>query len=400
MKIMIPPASSTSSINKTFDPYDLWSTSIGVTARQLYYQGNKKGVVFAALLGFMDWWLPVISRWAFGAKPRHYPIVIAHNVLRFHLQNKLSNINSSGFLQLLRSVAVDPAGTNGVWAWGLGFPWMSKNGLYPPNIPFITHTPYVMEALIHLADCPEIKNEAISMFAGTWLFLESLKLMHEGDNEIALSYAPVEEPRIVVNANSYASFAYALHASYGMSGIKSIAKEKAIKLAQWVVNQQQPNGSWYYYADREDGNFIDCFHTCFVIKNLIKTKNIISESSYIVNKSIQKGWDFVREYFFDNRKGLCKRFVDRDTHDPYPWDIYDQAEYLGLLIDFGLLKEASDFRARVVERFSQGGDWWCRIDIFGRRWGKNYDRWGITPFLYNSDRLDLTLGQGRQSCAV
>ena len=35
-------------------------------------------------------------------------------------------------------------------SWGLGFPWMSKNGLYGSELPFITHTPYAMEALLHL----------------------------------------------------------------------------------------------------------------------------------------------------------------------------------------------------------------------------------------------------------
>ncbi|MBI5197017.1 MAG: hypothetical protein HZA19_00220 [Nitrospirae bacterium] len=393
---MTEPALNPLPIDKTFDPYDLWSTSIGITARRLYYLGDKKGVLFAASLGFLDWWLPGISRRAFGVKPRHYPIVIAHNVLRFQLQNKLSSINSSGLLQLLRSVAVDPSGSNGIWAWGLGFPWMSKNGLYPPNIPFITHTPYVMEALLRLADFPEIKHEATSMFTGTWAFLESLKVMHKGDYEIALSYAPVDEPRIVVNANSYASFAYALHTLHGETGIKAAAKEKAIKLARWVINQQQPDGSWYYYADSEKGNFIDCFHTSFVIKNLIKATKIIPEISHITNKPIEQGWEFLNTHFFDNRKGLCRRFVDRDTHDPYSWDIYDQSEYLGLLIDFGLVKEASVFRARVVELFNHNSDWWCRRDILGRRWGKNYMRWGITPFLYHSDRLDSALEEGRQ----
>ena len=124
--------------------------------------------------------------------------------------------------------------------------------------------------------------------------------------------------------------------------------------------------------------------------------NMIPEISNIANKPVEKGWEFLNTSFFDHKKGLCRRFVDRDTHDPYLWDIYDQAEYLGLLIDFGLLKEASDFRTRVAELFKYDGDWWCRIDILGRRWGKNYMRWGITPFLYHSSRLDLAIKQGRQ----
>jgi len=68
-------------------------------------------------------------------------------------------------------------------------------------------------------------------------------------------------------------------------------------------------------------------------------------------------------------------------------DLYDQAEYLGLLVDYGLFDEASEFAERVEKKFRKGEHWYCRIDIFGRRWGKDFLRWGIVPFWYHQARL-------------
>src|SRR5690606_35935743 len=99
----------------------------------------------------------------------------------------------------------------------------------------------------------------------------------------------VEEPRIVVNANSYAAFAYAMHAVHGREQIRSMAREKALRLVRWVISEQEESGLWWYYADREPGNFIDGFHSCFVVKNLIKVKHLLPEAGGIVDGPIEEG---------------------------------------------------------------------------------------------------------------
>ncbi len=367
----------------SFDPYDFWCTSFGIWVRQLFYRGTLFGKLGALAIVMVDWLLPLTFRKLLGAQPRVYPILSAHKWLLMAHQGRLSDCRLA--LYDLRTQAV---GLPDMAAWGLGFPWMSKNGLYGPDIPFVTHTPYVMEALLVLADQPELHDEAMNLFHGTWNFLESLKVMHRGKDELALSYAPVEEPRIVVNANSYAAFAYALHSVHGKSEVRDEASLKAKHLARWVVRQQQTDGSWFYYADREHGNFIDCFHSCFVIKNLLKVKRLLPDLEDIVEQPIDKGWRYIKEKFFDRRAGLCRRFTVRSHRDPFRWDLYDQAEFLGLLVDFGELDRAIDFARCVEKRFSKGSNWYCRIDVFGRRWGRNFLRWGIMPFWYHRSRLE------------
>lgn len=376
----------------SYDPYDLWAMDSGINIRRLFYAGSPSGKAGAALVAAADWLCPTLSRELSRVNKSIHPITAAHLILL----DKIKNSNSphskplSDPLDVLANLAAWKGDTNG-WGWGLGFPWMSKNGLYSSEIPFITHTPYVMEALLALAEKESLKNKATEMFQGTWGLLESLHVMYRDSDALALSYAPVDEPRIVVNANAYAAFAYALHAVHGREDDETVATEKAALLANWVVRMQHGDGYWNYYADNLPGNFIDCFHSCFVVKNLLKTVHLLPGTASFLMPSIDKGVKFIRERFPDHKKGLCRRFLERDIKDPYRWDLYDQAEFLGLLIDFGYTDEALTIRNRTKELFSKGSTWWCRIDCFGRRWGKDFLRWGIVPFWYQSARLDRAM---------
>jgi hypothetical protein len=359
------------------DPYDIWALESFGNLKIGWYRGAVSSKIILPLLGAVDFLAPVLVRRIISVERNFFPHVEA---MLF-----LAGLDRRYPLNLLRDSKI-PTGQG--WGWGLPFGWYSKNGFYPSNTPYITNTPYVMEALLTLAEQPALRDKAMALFHGTWGFLESLHVMHEGPDNLALSYAPVDEPRVVVNANAYAAFAYGLHAMHGMEHVREVARERAKRLARWVVRQQQADSSWFYYADQEPGNFIDCFHSCFVVKNLIKTRKLIPEIADEITPSINRGWEFIRSRLYNERHGLCRRFITSDIRDPFRWDLYDQAEYLGLLVDFGLLEEAREFRQRVEFRFRKGKLWYCRIDIFGRRWGKNFQRWGIAPFLYHKARLD------------
>ncbi|MDY7036581.1 MAG: hypothetical protein SV375_10540 [Thermodesulfobacteriota bacterium] len=376
---------------KYFDPYDLWSTPLGINIRRTYYHRKAGGIISAIGLGFFDWLLPEMVRKIIRTTARLHPITFAQFILIETLRKNESiedPLLVKSILELLRYLSVDPNGKNNKWAWGLRFSWMSKNGFYGPDTPFVTHTPYVMEALIALNKHSKNSIASMEMFYGTYVFLESLLIMHRKKGELAMSYSPRNEPRIVINANAYACFAYSMHACYGKKEIRDLAAEKAKAIARWIVKKQYADGSWAYFADDMPGNFIDCFHSCFVIKNLIKAANLLPELEEIIHVSIEGGWHFIQDNMYDKSHKLCRRFIVRDIKDPFKWDLYDQAEYLGLLIDFGLIKEAHFFREYVKAKFSRRKNWWCKIDIFNRPWGYNFLRWGIVPFWYHSSRLD------------
>ncbi len=371
---------------KSYDPYDVWAFPRIGQLKLGWYERKLNALLLPAVFA-LDWMAPSMFRIVLGIKPSQF----AHVEAMLFCAGE--HEDAPGLLQFF----LDSSTYSG---WGLPFKWYSKNGVYCEGMPYVTNTPYVMEALLKLANDEAYHEEAMAMFHGTWDFLQSLKVMYEGEDALALSYAPVDELRIVVNANSYAAFAYALHAMHGRENIREEARKKATRLVRWVVRQQGKEGEWFYYADREPGNFIDCFHSCFVVKNLIKTRNLLPETRKIVDGAIERGWHYIRTRFYDPRKGFVRRFTVRAHRDPFRWDLYDQAEFLGLLVDFGELKWAKEFAERVEKRFRKGDDWYCRIDIFGRRWGKNFLRWGIAPFWYHRARLRRTLEEREAEACV
>jgi len=357
-------------------------TRPGVWTKDHYYRGRMSGKIGAVAIGLADWLTPGWSRSLLGAPKRQFPITVAQWILS---QDSFENPREA--LRHLKSLASSRTDLYGL-SWGLGFPWMSKNGLYDEDTPFVTHAPYCLEALLHLArvsDDPEFSAEAMTDFRRTRPFFDALKIMYEDDECLALSYAPVDEPRIVVNANAYAAYSYAMFATVDDD---AKAGDRVERLLRWVLAEQCDDGSWYYYADREPGNFIDGFHSCFVLKNLVKAGRLLPRFLSMIEPAVARGMGFLEEAFIDSNSGFLQRFVARDIKDPFCWDLYDQAEYLGLLNLLGRRSEAETFAAHVRSRFERGGAWYCRIDLFGRLWGRGFLRWGIMPFLHQCRELE------------
>jgi len=378
------------------DPYDLWATTSGVWLRREYYGGAWHGKGGAMAMGLMDWLGPDWARKTFRAVGPVHPITLAH-LIRIRILRQGGRPGPAHMAraeaEALAHAAVQPWASRDRWAWGLGFPWISKHGLYGASMPLVTHTPYAMEALLELAGEPSARGRALELFAGTWSFLESLKEMDRSEDQgaasrLALSYGPTVETRIVINANTYAALALALHAVHGdQPQRKKRAEERALAIVRWVVGQQQPSGRWLYYADRRQGNFTDGFHSCIVIKNLRKVAALLPDAGPLVEDAIDRGWQMIRSRLFDGDEGLCQRSLENPYNGPFRWDLYDQAEYLGLLVDLGHLEEAEELLGTVEERFVVDGAWYCRIDLLGRPWGRNHLRWGIAPFWYHRQRL-------------
>ena len=362
------------------DPYDIWASPRLGKMKYRWSNGEFLPKLVIPFVGIVEVLFPVFFRRILGTKKHKFAHVEA-------LKYCYGDLESGQFLETVSDLRVNDS------AWGLPFGWYSKNGIYDGNTPYITNTPYVMEALISCAADQRYHDKATDLFYGTWDFLESLPIKYENKNMLALSYAPVDEPRIVINANSYSAFAYALHVAHGRQEIKETALQRSRMIIAWLLDQQNSDGSWDYYADSEVGNFIDCFHSCFIIKNLIKVRALIDLDNILLDEAIKKGWEFIRNELYDSESHLCRRFSGRGHRDPFQYELYDQAEYLGLLVDFGLLKEAKKLVAVVDEEFRRGDSWYCRIDIFGRRWGKNFMRWGIVPFIYHKKRLEKEVGE-------
>lgn len=76
--------------------------------------------------------------------------------------------------------------------------WMTKCGSNSPSTPFITHTPYCVEALLKYHDLTN-DQKSMNVALSSLAFLEQdLKILFQDETTTALSYAPQYENELFI----------------------------------------------------------------------------------------------------------------------------------------------------------------------------------------------------------
>jgi hypothetical protein len=98
-----------------------------------------------------------------------------------------------------------------------------------------------------------------------------------------------------------------------------------------VLLAQSEDGSWPYAVDGLD-RFVDNFHTCFVLKNLLKVWRITGDEA--VAAAITSGYAYYKRHLLDG-DGQPRPFAETPRLVPYRRTLYDYAEgiALALLLD-------------------------------------------------------------------
>ncbi len=289
----------------TPDPYDIWKTRIGLISKNLFYKNKFLGLVPAGLINLIDFYWN--NKVRIGYNQQEYPIVRAQAALA--LMNIFHRTNKKEFLSFARN-HIDWLLNNYCkeyhgYCWGLNFTWVySANDIYNKNTPFSTHTPYALEALINYYNITK-EQSLIAPIKSVLEFLEKdLKIMIENDTILALSYA-AKKDRVVTNANSYIMYMYALLIPFFPNKRKYLVN-KVTKIYNFIVSVQNDDGSWFY-TPHDNNSFIDCFHSCFILKNIIKTNKIYSLISS--DKIVKKAYTYLNNNFYNSKDGLYKRFA-------------------------------------------------------------------------------------------
>jgi hypothetical protein len=370
----------------TYDPYDIWKEGVGLKTKKIYYKRKIAGFAPAGFLYIIDFLFNNSLRRFYT--PQEYPIVRALATLT--LLNCFEKLKEPKYLKyaeknidwLLKHYSKGYSG----YCWGIGFKWVSKNRVYDKNTPYITMTPYVIEALIKYN---KITGNSIfeNIIRSAFVFIENdLAIKHCNKKTLSLSYSPAYEPRIVINANSYAIYLYAMLIYY-FPERKDYILKKINRIINFIIESQNHDGSWYYYADKLPGNFIDCFHTCFILKNLIKAA-ILCSNIQNVALVVGKGLSYLSKNFVDKKTGLFKRFTVTDVPSLIKFDLYDNAE---MLQSYFLLKENKNYsklKNDIHRNFVKKDKIFSKIDFVGNRKYENNLRWAVIPYLYS---LSLTI---------
>ncbi len=363
----------------TTDPYDMWTLDFGIKTKKIFYDcGISKAFHRIIILFFLE----LTGLITFFTKKREYPIVrglATQSTLNLYLYTKKNIYINTARNHLLFLPKNYSKGYSG-YCWGLNQPWMSKNTFYPEDTPHVTHTPYSLEAFIRYRKVTSSK-EFDNVIRSVFYFLEKdIPVMHNSKDELAVGYSPLPEKYVVINANSYVMYMYALLMEF-YPDKKAYIEDKILKLYNFIIRNQEPDGSWWYYVKGAKGNFIDCFHSCFIMKNIYKTAQLVDLPDW--KKVVEKGYKYLADNFLDKRIFLVKRFTKTDKFNPVKWDLYDNAEFLNLSILLGKMDIAERNLQAILKTFVKNEKTvYSQVWIGGIKRYKNTLRWAVMPFIY------------------
>jgi hypothetical protein len=366
------------------DPYDFWNTRIGSRAKARYHRGGGLGKLAVAPFVALDTAIPR-SRALLRSRSRS-AIGDAHFAMGFfavaEAEDDVRYVDRGRqFLDALlsqRSVGYDDP------AWGYSFDWTTRYDVWPAGLPMITTVPYGYEAFEAgyetLGDPAYLETmEGVARFAA-----EQIPVTSTGHDAEAAAYTPIDR-RQVVNANAYRGF---LLVTAGRRFERDDWEAAGRRNLNYVLASQRLDGSWPYSTDGSDV-FVDNFHTCFVLKNLVKAWLLTRDET--AREAIVRGYGFYLGHLLDG-SGLPTPFAERPRMTLHRRDLYDYAEGINLA---HLLRELVPDASRVLERLTTDlverwqlpdGHFVTRELLLGRN-KVPYHRWGQSQTFRSLARL-------------
>jgi hypothetical protein len=148
--------------------------------------------------------------------------------------------------------------------------------------------------------------------------------METAPDAASCGYTPApNDPCGVVNASAYRAF---LLTKAGIELSMPPYLEAAKRNLNFVLASQNSDGSWYYSMDGAR-DFVDHFHTCFVLKALAKIEQLTPTAK--THSAIQHGVDYYIKNLVD-AQGLPVPFSKRPRMTVYKKELYDYAECINL----------------------------------------------------------------------
>ena len=310
----------------SYDFQSFYASGVGQRAKALYYKKPLLGVLAVTPMVLSEAFAP--SARSLFWKRQRFPIADAHYAMGFAFLARTTNKEvyyqkALHFLEVLKSTRC--AGyTN--YCWGYPFNWVTLRGTIEEGTPLITTVPYVYEAFKQVWEIDKAEEWRQIMESVAEHALLDYKDFETSASASTCSYTPDPGQSIaVVNANAYRAFLLT-------SAAKDFAEEKYWKVAErnlnFVLESQNEDGSWYYAKDGKR-NFVDHFHTCFVLKALAKVETLIDHPG--CTRAIDRGIEYYSQNLFEEG-GSPKPFSRRPRLTVYQRELYDYAECVNLAV--------------------------------------------------------------------
>ncbi len=308
----------------SYDHQSFYASKLGRAAKALYYRKPLLGTLAVAPMVFSEAFLPSARRLFW--KRQRLPIADAHYAMGYAF---LAQMHGGGsyhqravhFLEVLKETRCRGYED---YCWGYPFHWETRTGTFMEGTPLITTVPYVFEAFaqVYAIDkdpkwLPILRSIADHALHCYWE-------KETAQNAASCAYTPAPDaPAGVINASAYRAFLLT-HAAHLFSD--SRYREAADRNLNFVLASQNEDGSWYYALDGER-DFVDHFHTCFVLKALAKIEQLTGCRR--CSCAIERGVAYYARNLFD-ADGLPMPFSRRPRMTVYRHELYDYAESINL----------------------------------------------------------------------
>ncbi len=309
----------------SWDHQSFFAGPVGGRAKELYYRNRLLGTAAVAPMIFCEAFFPPARR--LFHHPIRFPIADAHYAMGFatlfettghaaHFQRATHFLNE---LKASRCPNFEE------YCWGYPFNWVTRNGTIPKQTPLITTTPYVYEAFLQAHEIEprdEWKRilESIARHAHN-----DIRDFKTSETASSCAYTPFDQTGGVINAAAYRAFLLT-SASHVFSN--DDYWKTAERNLNFVLEAQQPDGSWPYAVDVVR-DFVDHYHTCFVMKALAKIHRLTGHEETIA--ALKKGIGYYLENLFDKR-GFPRPFAKAPRRIVYRRELYDFAECINVCV--------------------------------------------------------------------
>jgi hypothetical protein len=315
----------------SYDHQSFFAGSLGRTAKAMYYRNRLLGTLAVSPLIFCEAFLPSARRlfWM----PQRFPIADAHYAMGFAFLSRATgeqayHLRAVHFLEVLQQTRCPGYDA----AWGYPFDWQTRTGTFTRGTPLITTLPYVYEAFreVYRLDKDDRWRDVMRSIAQHALL--DYRDIQTAPGAASCTYTPSpDDAGGVVNASAY-------RAALLMTAAVDFSERRywhaALRNMNFVLDSQNADGSWYYSVDGQR-DFVDHFHTCFVLKALAKIEPLVGESR--CTDAIERGVNYYVRHLFDQHR-IPKPFSRAPRLTVYRSELYDHAECLNLA---GLLRGRS-----------------------------------------------------------
>jgi hypothetical protein len=310
----------------SYDHQSYFASDLGRSAKALYYTKPLLGKLAVAPMILSEAFVPSARRLFW--KPQRFPIADAHYAMGFAFLSQVLDEEkyyrrAVHFLEVLeetRSPGYDH------YCWGYPFHWETRGGTMHAGTPLITTAPYAYEAFREVYQIDRNRKWRDVMQSIAEHAFHDYDDVVTSKNASSCSYKPKDTASCgVINASAYRAFLLTRAAA-------DFSREEYQKAAErnmaFVIESQNADGSWYYSTDGER-DFVDHFHTCFVLKALAKIEALTGNQE--CTKAIERGVDYYVRNLFDE-EGAPKPFSRRPRLTVYRRELYDYAECINVAV--------------------------------------------------------------------